>query len=127
MRKWGLLAVIAACLLFTGCSSAGTAQTGAAAHDHKPELDVKLAISGSQVTVTIASDMHISPEHLGQARKQGEGHIHIYLDNGEKIVATTGEQVLKDLDKGPHTLKVSLHNNDHTPYDVTKTIDFEIK
>jgi hypothetical protein len=118
---------IAACLIFTGCSTGGSAQTGAAAHDHKPSLDVKLDISGRQITVKVISDMHISAEHLGKTRVQGEGHIHLYLDDGEKSIVTGWEQTFKDLAPGTHTLKISLHNNDHTPYDVTITKNFEIK
>lgn len=61
------------------------------------------------------------------ARESGEGHVHMYLDNGEKIGVKEGQKVFTDLAKGKHTLKVSLHNNDHTPYDVTNTFEFEIK
>lgn len=127
MRNWCLLLAFAACLIFAGCSTGGSAQTGAAAHDHKPTLDVKLDISGRQITVKVISDMRISAEHVGQTRAQGEGHIHMYLDDGEKTIVTGGEQTFKDLAPGTHTLKISLHNNDHTPYDVTKTMNFEIK
>lgn len=115
-------------LVLTACGTGQAADAGSGQqHDHKPSLDVKLDVSGNQVTVKVTTDLAISAEHYGQARKDGEGHIHMYLDNGEKIGVKQGEQVFKDLKPGPHTLKVSLHNNDHTPYDVTKTFDFEIK
>jgi hypothetical protein len=90
-------------------------------------MDVKLDISGNKVTVTVNTDMKISSEHYGMAREQGEGHVHMYLDNGDKIGVKEGYKEFPNLSKGKHTLKVSLHNNDHTPYDVTKTKDFEIK
>jgi hypothetical protein len=90
-------------------------------------MDVKFEISGNQLTVKVTTDMTISAEHYGMAREPREGHIHMYLDNGEKIGIKEGQKVFKDLPSGPHTLKVSLHNNDHTPYDVTKTIEIDIK
>ncbi|WP_162309366.1 hypothetical protein [Cohnella abietis] len=90
-------------------------------------MDVKLDIEDNQVTVKVNTDMTISPEHYGKARQDGEGHIHMYLDNGAKVAVKQGQQVFPNLSQGKHTLKVSLHNNDHTPYDVTKTYDFEIK
>ncbi|MFK7696223.1 hypothetical protein [Paenibacillus sp. HJGM_3] len=127
MRSWGLSLVLAACLLFTGCGADSSVHTGAGAAHGKPTLDVKLTVTGNQVVVKVDTDMHISAEHQGQERVQGEGHIHMYLDNGEKVVVAQAEQTLKDVPVGKHTLKVSLHNNDHTPYDVTKSIDFEIK
>jgi hypothetical protein len=71
--------------------------------------------------------MSISPEHYGMAREDGEGHIHMYLDNLPKIGLKEDHTVIPDLLPGKHKLKVSLHNNDHTPYDVTKTFEFEIQ
>ncbi|KIL40477.1 hypothetical protein SD70_12900 [Gordoniibacillus kamchatkensis] len=128
MKRMSLL--LLGCLLLTACGSANPAVSPAGSgqeHHHKPSLDVKLDISGRQVTVRVTTDMTISAKHYGEARKDGEGHIHMYLDNGEKIGVTQEEQVFKDLVPGPHVLKVSLHNNDHTPYDVNKTINFDIK
>jgi hypothetical protein len=121
-------AAIAICFLLTACGSAKTANTGSAqAHEHKPVMDVAWELSGTQLTVKVTTDLHISPEHYGLERQPNEGHIHMYLDNGEKIGVKQETQVFKNLAPGPHNLKVSLHNNDHTPYDVTKTFDFEVK
>ncbi|MFC5471358.1 hypothetical protein ACFPPD_21965 [Cohnella suwonensis] len=116
------------CLLLSACGSTKSSSGGDSNQEaHKPTMDVKMVIEGNQVSVTVDTDMKISPEHYGMARKTGEGHIHMYLDNGEKIGVKEGKKVFPDLAAGKHTLKVSLHNNDHTPYDVTKTFDFEIK
>jgi hypothetical protein len=121
-----VLAII--CLLLTACSSNNSPTSGAAAeHDHKPKLDVQLTVSGNQITVKVITDIHISEEHMGKARKEGEGHAHMYLDNGEKVFLTQVDTVFKNLAPGKHHIKLSLHNNDHTPFDVTKEIDFEIK
>jgi hypothetical protein len=114
--------------MLTACNS-GTKSSSSnhVAQDHKPTMDVKLDISGNKVTVTVNTDMMISAEHYGMAREPGEGHIHMYLDNGAKEGVKEGYKVFPDLSKGEHTLKVSLHNKDHTPYDVTNTYTFNIE
>lgn len=123
-----LYLLIVSCLILTACSTTKTNSGASQQHEgHKPTMDVTWKVSGNQITVKVDTDLHISPEHYGQARQDGEGHIHMYLDNGEKIGVKSGEKVFPNLKPGIHTLKVSLHNNDHTPYDVTKTFDFEIK
>lgn len=123
------IAIVALCgfLLLAACGGDSPAAVSTQDHaHHKPTLDVEWTVEGNKLMIDVTTDMHISPEHYGQARKDGEGHIHMYLDDGEKIVATEGHKEFPDLPSGSHTLKISLHNNDHTPYDVTKTIEFDI-
>lgn len=123
-----LYSLVISCLLLSACGTT-KADSGATEHHQgfKPKLNVTWEVSGDQITVNVDTDLHISPEHYGQARQDGEGHIHMYLDGGEKVGVKTHQHVFPDLDPGKHTLKVSLHNNDHTPYDVTKSFEFEIK
>jgi hypothetical protein len=127
MKK--LCAVLLICsAILTACGAGRPAVSGAhQAHVYKPTLDVKVQVHGNEATVNVFTDLHISPEHYGLARKDGEGHIHMYLDNGDKVGVKEAKKVFPNLSVGQHTIKVSLHNNDHTPYDVTKTVDFEVK
>lgn len=129
-----LYLILACCLILTACSSKQTEMEAGMDHssmsmdaDHKPTMDVKTVITGTELAIDITTDMMISADNYGKAREMGEGHIHMYLDNGEKIGVKEGHKVFKDLTVGHHILKVSLHNNDHTPYDVTQTIEFDIK
>jgi hypothetical protein len=120
--------ILACCLILTACGSKKTDHsTMAMDNNGKPTMDVKTVVTGNEFSVDVVTSMKISPEHYGMARVTGEGHIHMYLDNGEKIGVKEGHKVFKDLASGHHTLKISLHNNDHTPYDVTKTIDFDVQ
>jgi hypothetical protein len=120
--------ILACCLILTACGSNKTDHsTMAMVPNEKPTMDVKTVVTGSELSVDVVTNMKISSEHYGTARVTGEGHIHMYLDNGEKIGVQEGHKVFKDLPSGHHTLKVSLHNNDHTPYDVTKTIEFDVQ
>ncbi|TJY42197.1 hypothetical protein E5161_09310 [Cohnella pontilimi] len=127
MKKLSVL--LFCCLLLAACGNGKTDGSNAAeAHQsHKPSLDAKVEVNGHDVKVTVTTDMTISKNHYGQARQDGEGHIHMYLDGGEKMGVKAPEHVIPNVPTGHHSLKVSLHNNDHTPYDVTKTYEFEVK
>ncbi|MFC4767357.1 hypothetical protein [Effusibacillus consociatus] len=133
MNLW-YISLLLCVLITSGCSNQNTS-TIASVHDHssnadqekKPKLEVEVKTSGKQAAVEIKTDLKISKEHYGKEKVAGEGHIHMYLDNGEKQGVTDITNVLTGLTPGIHTLKVSLHNNDHTPYDVQRTVEFEIK
>jgi hypothetical protein len=113
-------------VILTACGS-GKKETAAAAADNKPSLALSVDVSGQTATIHFTTDLHISAEHYGKERVPGEGHIHLFLDDGEKKVITENTTVLKDLSVGKHNVKVSLHNNDHTPYNVSQSSDFEVK
>lgn len=112
-------------ILISGCGSTKSSTTPASTYT--PTLEVSAVVNGDAVTLQMTTDLKISKEHYDHQRVEGEGHIHISLDKGEKIVVTDKQKVLDHLSKGPHEVKVSLHNNDHTPYDVSKTITFDVK
>ncbi|MDR6549785.1 hypothetical protein [Paenibacillus qinlingensis] len=112
-------------IVISGCSTAKT--TTSTTNTFTPTLEVAYVVKDDTVTLDLTTDLKLSKEHYDQQRVQGEGHVHISLDKGEKIVVTTNQKVLDHLPKGPHEVKVSLHNNDHTPYDVSKTITFDVK
>jgi len=114
-------------LLLAACGTSPASHSGAESVHRKPKLDVKLDVRNDRVTVTVETDMSISPEHYNMARKEGEGHIHLYLDDQSKITLKEPSMTFSGLKPGKHEIKVSLHNNDHTPYDVTKTTEFEIR
>ncbi|MFD0672155.1 hypothetical protein [Cohnella sp. GCM10027633] len=124
--KKGVIAIIC-CLLLAACGNNASSSDKNHGKGYKPSLDVSLKIEGNSATVTVETDMTVSPEHYGMARESGEGHIHMYLDDQDKIGVKERVYAFPDLEAGPHKLKVSLHNNDHTPYDVTQTVEFEIK
>jgi hypothetical protein len=119
------ITVLICCLLLTACGD--HADRSNVKQAYKPSMDVKLELDGRKLRVTVDTDMHISPEHYGMQRSEGEGHIHMYLDDQAKIGVKENIYEFPPLTPGRHTLKVSLHNNDHTPYDVTVKKEFDIK
>jgi hypothetical protein len=112
-------------VIFTACSS--KEKTEAVTETKKPNLSLSYDVSGHTASIQIQTDLIISAEHYGKERARGEGHVHLFLDDGEKKVITENKAVFKDLTVGKHNVKVSLHNNDHTPYNVSQSIDFEVK
>jgi hypothetical protein len=117
-----------AVFLITACSSKKAATIPAETTVKKPSLELTVDVSGHTATINFKTDLTISSQHYGKERVPGEGHIHMFVDDdGEKKVITENKYVLKDLTVGNHTVKVSLHNNDHTPYNVSKSVEFEVK
>ncbi len=78
-------------------------------------------ISGDLLIVqTKVTNFNLNPVAIGTAAKAGEGHWHIYLDG--KLAGASADGVVSvpndaypTLTAGAHTIKVELHNNDHTP------------
>jgi hypothetical protein len=120
------------CTALTGCSDYRDGQYVEVDQEKqemtskKPSLEANVTVNGDTALVSVKTSMKISGKMFGKERKAGEGHIHMYLDDGEKQPITFSPVKLEDLSKGEHQLKLSLHNNDHTPYDVTKTITFTV-
>jgi hypothetical protein len=94
---------------------------------NKPTLELHVETSGTTATIIIDTNLKMSKDNIGKGRKSGEGHVHLYVDDGEKIMITDNKYTLENLASGKHVVKMSLHNNDHTPYDVSKQVEFEIK
>lgn len=71
---------------------------------------------GLQVAIEVA---HFSiVDRLGEAAADCEGHFHIFIDDVYQGPTAQLEDTydLSRFEPGPRTFKVSVHNNDHTPY-----------
>ncbi|OAS16317.1 hypothetical protein [Paenibacillus oryzisoli] len=121
----GFYLLAALTIAITGCGKAKSTTSNTSSFT--PTLEVAYVVKDDAVTLSFTTDLKISKEHYDQQRVEGEGHIHISLDKGDKIVVTEKQKVLDHLSKGTHEVKISLHNNDHTPYDVSKTVTFDVK
>lgn len=121
----GFCLIAAVMIVISGCGTAKS--TATSQHAFTPTLEVTATVKDNIATLDLTTDLKLSKEHYDQQKVSGEGHVHVSVDGGEKIVVTTNQKVLDSLPKGPHEVKVSLHNNDHTPYNVSKTVNFEVK
>lgn len=73
-------------------------------------------IEGSVIMIQVRCENFVmAPESIGMAREPGRGHWHLYLDGDLIAVRATETFRLQGVAPGPHHLKVSLANNDHTP------------
>jgi hypothetical protein len=132
MKKYTSILLISLFMMLMACSENSTGFT-VVEEEHsdpiaeKPSLEVTVKTTGNQANVYVTTDLSISKDNYGKEKEDGEGHIHIYLDNGEKVGVTEVPVTFNDLPTGPHKVRVSLHNNDHTPYDVTETVEFHIQ
>lgn len=95
--------------------------------EDKPTLHTELEKKEGKVFLTIETDLVVSKENYGSKKINGQGHIHVYVNNGEKQGVTSFPHELTNLKPGSNQVKVSLHNNDHTPYGVSETLEIEIK
>lgn len=92
------------------------------------DVDAGTGISGD-ATVRVSVANFDIVQKLGDPPREGEGHIHYYLDAepptapGEPAVTAQGtyaasartSHAWEDLEPGEHTFYVQLVNNDHTP------------
>jgi hypothetical protein len=87
-------------------------------------------VQGPDVTVSVETKKFDVVDRIGEEPRDGEGHIHYYIDVGE-IPTVDGEPAVtdegtyhaeatteftwEDVEPGDHTFAVQLVNNDHTP------------
>lgn len=121
----GFCMITAISLMISGCGA--SKKPSVPANSFTPTLEVSAVVNGHVATLQVTTDLKLSKEHYNHQRIQGEGHAHVSVNKGEKIIMTDKHMDLPPLDTGTHEVKVSLHNNDHTPYDVSKTIMVEVK
>ncbi len=69
------------------------------------DLEVEVSISG----------LMMNQSAIGGNNTAGEGHWHLYINDGLIGPYTDNTVMLSDLPVGHHVLKVQLMNNDHTP------------
>lgn len=105
-----------------------------------PKHDAQIA--GDSVTVEVEVARFEVVNKIGDKRKDGEGHLHFYLDV-EDIPTAMGEEAVvegegryvataatshtwDDLSPGAHTLGVQLVNNNHTPLQPPATAEITV-
>ncbi len=89
-----------------------------------PSVDIQVVEdpkSGWNLRV-LTTNFRFAPEHASTANVWGEGHSHLYID-GNKVGRLYTEWYHMDgLEKGEHTVRVTLNTNDH----MDMTVDGEM-
>jgi hypothetical protein len=162
-RAIGLvLAAVAALVAASGCGGSGdsSAKTSHVMPDTKgiraPGAKVtfvtpkETSVNSSTVVVRVKlKNFKLAPKKVGEAAKQGEGHLHFSMDQGkfdrpkysgpngktavkigsqgEYSPSTTRTIVYKHIPAGTHELEVYLANNDHTNTGVDSFVSFFVR
>jgi hypothetical protein len=88
------------------------------------EIVVHHEIKGQDVYVECIVNDFSFESRKKETRKEGQGHLHLFL-NGTKIDEIyQAAFIIKGLPKGTHQLQIELVHNDHTTYDLKH--DFEV-
>ncbi|WP_223700349.1 DUF2846 domain-containing protein [Sutcliffiella deserti] len=77
------------------------------------------------VECIVAPDFHFTEKR--KKKKYGEGHLDVYLNNKKIGVFSQGAFILKDLEKGKHSVTMKLIHNDETEYGIAETFEVNVK
>lgn len=133
MRSSILAASMGLALLLAGC---GTVQSTNASSVRAaiPQLTVNAPRTGetfnsSSVAVSLTTrHIHLVNPATHPANAQGEGHVHLYLDQRPVVMTYHRRYTFTHLKPGPHTLKIELVTNTMTPYKgAVRTVTFTTK
>lgn len=115
----------------TGATDSRSVDAPVASVAANPAPTLKMQVDASTHEATIHFDttnFKISPEHYSQPHVPGEGHIHLFIDGSPtKVAIKEAVYKLDNLAPGHHKLKAALHTNNHQPYNVEDTIEFDVK
>ncbi|MBU8907141.1 hypothetical protein [Desertibacillus haloalkaliphilus] len=74
----------------------------------------------------IVSDFTFSEERAGGSHVDGEGHIHLFVDDKRVDSIYQAAFIIKGLPTGNHTIKLELAKNDHTSYGLEEEFEVSI-
>ncbi|MCH1623904.1 hypothetical protein [Fredinandcohnia quinoae] len=89
-------------------------------------FDVLHSVKGNNVYVECVIP-NFTFKQSGGPKKDGEGHIAVYIDGKKVDKFSTAAFIIKGLSNGEHHLKIQIIHNDLTEYPLSKIIDIEIK
>jgi hypothetical protein len=139
MKKGILGCLFFALWILTGCGQADETQQDnglkvnaaetAMSEQPTPTLDLIVEMmDGRAKVLLITGNFRFAPDKTNQKPVFGEGHAHLWLNGQVKHTTITEEEVvLNHLPPGEHKLSIALHHNNHSPYEVEKTVIFTIK
>lgn len=64
----------------------------------------------------VTTNFTFAPEHASEAYLEGEGHVHLSIDDVFTARVYGPWHHIRELPPGTHILKISLHSSTHAPY-----------
>ncbi|MBI2578950.1 MAG: hypothetical protein HYW26_04535 [Candidatus Aenigmarchaeota archaeon] len=84
-------------------------------------------INGSAVAIKVnVTNFRLADIAANRANRDNEGHIHYYLDDREQRVPYTIVS-FTNVPAGEHSIRIELHNNDHSPLFPPVTVSIRIR
>lgn len=131
-----LLVAFAACVELLLYLNKDTSETNSpvqaveetAVQQQTPSLDVKYSLQQDDLHLQLAvTHFSFSVEQMGKENKDGQGHVHLYLDGKKVAKIFEPTYVLKDIAAGKHEVMVELAHNNHESYGVSQRFQIEVK
>ncbi|WP_246009588.1 hypothetical protein [Brevibacillus fluminis] len=93
-----------------------------------PKLEVNHRLEKHDLHLEMkVTNFTFSLENMGKENKDGEGHVHLYID-GKKVMKLFGSSyVWKDMQPGQHLVTVELAHNNHDSYGVKQEFKVDVK
>lgn len=93
-----------------------------------PTLDVSHRLENRDLHLDLkVTNFTFSLENMGKENKDGEGHVHLYID-GKKVMKLFGTSyVWKDMQPGQHLVTLELAHNNHDSYGVKQEFKVDVK
>ena len=95
-----------------------------------PSISLKAtpALGNGWIISTNVKNFSFAPERASEKHLNGEGHMHLYINNKKTARLYGFPYYLNNLKIGDHEIKVTLNSNDHRDYKLSgKTIEQSIK
>jgi len=97
-------------------------------HHQTPGLEVSHSLKGNDLHLKLkVTGFTFSVENMGKDNRNGEGHIHLYVDGKKVAKIFDSHYVLKDLPAGHHEVVVELAHNNHDSYGVKRSLHVQVQ
>ncbi|MEJ8545422.1 hypothetical protein [Brevibacillus borstelensis] len=124
----GIAIVIEFALFSTRDAETGGVNQAVEEHQKKPTLEVTHSLEKNDLHLKMkVANFTYSIENMGKENRQGEGHIHIYLDGKKVAKAFEDNYILKNIPSGSHDVVVELAHNNHDSYGIKQEFRVEVK
>ncbi|MGC5327060.1 hypothetical protein [Brevibacillus sp. SYSU BS000544] len=102
-------------------------ETGSYTNIQKPALAVHHTVKGNSLHLHLTvTRFHFSIENMGKDNKQGEGHVHLYIDGKRVAKIFETHYVYPELTTGKHKVTLELAHNNHESYGVKQSFEIVV-
>lgn len=100
--------------------------TGAAVTISSPADSSAIYLSDGGTLTWTVTGLTLDADHIGAEVVEGEGHVHVYLDNEYMAATAETSYTYESLTAGEHTFGVRLAENDHTETNINATDEVSV-